>query len=512
MESALQRKADISCFSRLDLVWAGIVSQNTDKAQMRKVVLFLFLCLTSSGRSTKSENAPPATIMKPEERVDAYISDWYKCWLKQGNGSPPSLEVMSSIDFFTQWEHDIAKMDADHWTGSSGSSSSFSIPPKHDPDDEKIVGISANGDEAKVETKRSSQIPQFTEYSLVRDKETWKISSTVDFYDEEAVAPFTAGEVDSWLAKTALKPKLPPPEAVDSPNCELLFKEGHVFKGDTMRGAAAVEVRRVGKISLSSGAIIVRDFGYDPGDARPLSLAVEPGEYDVDVAVLEETIAAVRILLEPGGKGPFHYRRAVSVDGYNSVIGVDAGNVCFADARAYMSRTKRNHERDCDRWFRSTMRAGSSADAAFLMLDASIKPNAVVVRSGHGDGGYPAFWMLDASDKPVALVVDFLIAAEFPTVKTRIPWKVGFFGDLFDETKSGGIRVRISAEEGVVVSGASIKNICWLDREGKVVGDNSSVGSWSSGEERGWYVNLTKLADRAVEMEVECYSGYLNRP
>lgn len=451
--------------------------------------------------------------MKPEERVEAFIRDWHKCWLKQGNGSPPTPTMMMNMAFLMQWETAIAEIGVVHWIDSSGNSSGFSIPPEHDPEVEKVVTVAVNDDAAKVETKRKDDsFPKFTEYSLVRERDTWKISSKLDFYDEETASAFNAIDLESWLAKASESCNPPPSEAGDSPNCNILFKAGQVLKGDAMSAPAAVEIRRAGSISLPSGSLVVRDFSYSPEDARPLSLKVAPGEYEVEVAILENTIAAVRVLIDPSGQEPFFYRRAVTVDGDSSTIGVDAGNVCLCDARAFMSGTKRGHERDYNAWVNSTMRRTKRDDISSLKLNGSANPNAVVVGSGHGDGGYPAFWMFDTRGKPVALIVDFQIAAEFLTRKVRVQWTAGVSGIVLDETKSGGPRVRISVDDGVAVSGASVKIIRWLDRIGTVVGDNSSVGSWDSGKESGWYVELAKFTHSAVEMELEYYTGYRNGP
>lgn len=455
----------------------------------------------------------PQTDMTPEQRVQAYIHDWHQCWQAQGEGKSPTPAMMRNIQFLMRWEEAMSKLDATHWVDGESGTSSFSIPPEHDPEVERIVTIDVNGPLAKIETRRNANsFPLFTEYTLVQEGGSWKISSKLDFHDDENASPFTASEIDAWLAKATSDATLPDPAPGDSPNCDLLFKAGQLFKGSLMPSAAPVEVRPVGKISIPSGVIVARDFSYSPEDARPLSLKVTPGDYDVEVAILDETIAAVRILFQSAAQGPFVFRRAVTVDQDDSVIGVDAGNVSIADAKAFMSRTKRQHGRDYDDWARSTMNKAKRDDASLLKLGGSASANAVVVGSGHGDGGYPAFWVLNTQGQPVALVVDFWVAAEFLTRKVRIPWAKGMSGVVLDETRQGGPRIRVDANDGIASSGVSVKGIRWLSKEGTVVGDNSSVGSWSSDKEHGWHVDLTKFADRAVEMEVEYYTGYRNGP
>ncbi len=417
------------------------------------------------------------------------------------------------MGWLMQWQKAMSRLDSIHWTGGGDRHSSFSVPPAHDPAQEKIVAVKVNGNEAKIETGRGAEaFPQFTEYTLLQEGQTWKISAELNLYDDEKEEAFTESEIDTWLAKAAPNAKLPPPAAGDNPNCELLFKAGHSFKGTLMSDAFAVEVRPVGKISIPSGVLVARDFGCPPEDARPLSLKVPPGDYDVEVAILDQTIAAVRILLQPSVQGPFVYSRAVTVDGDDSEIGVDAGNVSLSDARAFMSRAKREHARDFDGWARSKMNTAKREGTALLKLGGSTLANAVVVGSGHGDGCYPAFWVLSAQGEPVALVVDFLIAAEFLTRKARVPWTKDISGVVLDETKQAGPRIRVDATAGIVISGVSVNQIRWLSKDGTVVGDNSSAGSWSSHDENGWRVDLTKFADSAVEMELEYYTGYRNGP
>lgn len=456
--------------------------------------------------------------MTPTERVEAYIRDWHQCWLKHGGEG--GLDVRASAEFLLsameEWARALKKTAGVHWARGCAdpSASGFGTPPEHDPTAEKVRRTTVNGAKATVETVRTKGYsPRFSEYELQLERDEWKILKVARFFDEEGEPVLQGVELERLLRRPKLRATLPPLESGDEPNCELLFKSGHRFKGSLMSEEEAVRVRKVDKLSLPNGSMVVRDFGYPPDEARPLSLRVPPGDYEVEVACLNRCIAAVRVVFAKTGRRPFGYRRAVELGSDSSSIGVDAGNVSICDARAFLSRTKRQHERDYEAWCETSLGSGRRArGAVFLKLGDAKTHNAVVVHSGHGDGGYPAYWVFDSTKKLIALVVDFLVAAEFLSRTLKVPWPAGATGEIFSEKKSGGVRVRVDRANapGVVVSGGSVNELRWVDRSGTLVGTNREGGSWSSGDEHGWHVDLNKLDQLAAEMEIVLYTGYRN--
>jgi hypothetical protein len=456
--------------------------------------------------------------MTPSERVESYIRDWHECWLRHGGDRwldwRAGAEVLHSA--MECWATDLRKSAGFHWVNGSEdpSASGFGTPPEHDPADEMVRRVFATGSKTVVETVRSeNHSPRFREYVLKREHGEWKISKVLSFFGEEGKPVLKDAALEKLLRRPRLRVALPAPERGDTPNCELLFKAGHRFKGSLMSEAEAVRVKSVGKLSLPSGCIVVRDFGYPPDEAKPLSLRVPPGDYAVEVACLSRCIAAVRVVFAKNGRGPFEYRQAVTLGSRCSRVGVDGGNVSISDARAFLSRTKRQHERDYEAWCETSLRRGAKENGAVrLHLGETKFHNAVVVDSGHGDGGYPAFWMFDSSKKLIALVVDFLVAAQFQSQTIRIPWPAGASGEIFNEPKRNGLRVRIDRTNtpSVVASRACVEEIRWVNRDGALVGTNREGGSWSSGNENGWYVDLNKLDHLATEVEIVLYAGFRN--
>lgn len=454
----------------------------------------------------------------PTERVEAYIRDWHQCWLKHGgeNGLGISESAESLLSAMDEWSKSLKQSAGVHWAKGcvDPSASGFGTPPEHDPTAEKVRRTSVNGPRATVETVRTGGYsPRFSEYELRLERGNWRILKVIPFFHEEGEPLLNAVELRKLLCGPRLRVALPLPKSGDEPNCELLFKSGHRFKGSLMSEEGAVSVRKVGKLSLPSGSIVVRDFGDSPDEARPLSLRVPPSDYEVEVACLDRTIAAVRVVFAKSKGKRFSYRRAVELDRTSSVIGVDAGNVSICDARAFFSRTKRQHERDYEAWCNTSLGLGREANGTVLLkLGDSKARNAVVVHSGHGDGGYPAYWVFDSTKKLVGLVVDFLVAAEFQSRTLKLPWPAGATGEIYRENRKSGLRVRVdrASAPGVVVSGGSVDEIRWLDRGGTVVGTNKECGSWSSGDEHGWYVDLNKLDRFAAKMEIVLYAGYRN--
>lgn len=408
------------------------------------------------------------------------------------------------------WQSSVQVLTKKHWCSGAAdnSGSSFGSLPDHDPAAERITKHSVTGDSAIVETEIKLQsYPTFYEYRLKNENGNWRVETVMQFFDREEDQAFDDVKLKSLLARTGSASKLPPPELGDEPNCEVLFEDGKVVKGTLMQSAEAIMVSKVGRLSLPSGAIVARDFGYSPEDALPLSLKVKPGEYEVEVCSLEGRVAAIRVVFGASERKPFYYRQAVSVDGGSSHIGVDAGNVAICDALSFMKRSKRNHERESQAWIKKTTdRGDGSLDVTLLSLGDSVANTAVVSGSGYGDGCYPSYWVFDASDKLLAFVVDFQIAAEQLYRVVTIPWKSGASGMIF---KDQGLAVEVQPSSGVTFKGERITEARWLTASGEVVPNSYHFAS-SHSDEQIYSVDFEMLNRSAATLEVKIHTGFRN--
>lgn len=93
---------------------------------------------------------------------------------------------------------------------------------------------------------------------------------------------------------------------------------------------------------------------------------------------------------------------------------VDAGVGCFMDADAEAAIAERDRREaespDYGSYYDNVLSGemGDADTADHWPLGPGSANNAVIFRSGWGDGSYPSFWALDAAGEPVALVTDFM--------------------------------------------------------------------------------------------------------
>jgi hypothetical protein len=451
--------------------------------------------------------------MSPEDRVAAYIADWYKCW--QANVDSFNLSFGGPADSsaaFDQWHRGLREVEERHWiAGAHGNGGgSFGGTADHDPEVETIIRSEIDADKAVVDTEKSGfAYPRFEEYLLEKTPAgDWRIASVIGFYDPDTSPPFTEAQRQALLEQTSRTASLEAIPARHSPNCAAMFEEGRLVKGSSMREPDRVVVEMVGKISIASGALIIRDLGYDPPDALPLSLRVAPGVYPVEVSRVGRRIAAVRIVFNEADGGPSIYRLASTVAEGSANVGVDAGNVALADADAYLRLTNRSHARVYDAFSKS----GRDPFWAQLSGAAHGEHDCVVVSSGYGDGCYPAYWVLNSQEQPVAVVVDFLVMAENLTQKIRLPWTSGCDGELASaELTERGVKITVERRANELVAcGPDLDTIHFLSPDGEAVwrGEDStrSVG----GDQTHWNLDLKAIDQRASHLEVSLHNGYRN--
>ena len=336
---------------------------------------------------------------------------------------------------------------------------------------------------------------------------------------------FTPSELERLLNAPSPVAPLPPVPAGTDPNCSIFFQDGAVLRvedwwnisqdGSSKINTYHLSVGEVGTISLPSGKIVLRDFGYSlDGDVRPLARSVPPGDYPVEICVADNTCAAVRVVFNKAAQGPFSCHPALTVDHpeeRGGWIGVDAANVTISDAVTFMRRTKREHARD-DEKVLGEAQSRSWPNSLFFNLGTSARPNAVYIRSGPGDGAYPAYWVVDETDTTIALVVDFLVVAQWLKRTVRVNWPKGGTGIICEHSTPEGktVSVRIDRAEESLIGTDNVEMIRFLDTNGRLIGDTNRVGGGFCGNERNWNMDLSRLDEAVTSLEIVVRAGYRN--
>ncbi|HNQ07397.1 MAG TPA: hypothetical protein PKH97_09460 [Tetrasphaera sp.] len=214
----------------------------------------------------------------------------------------------------------------------------FSGAPEFGPTSQLTTATAIDGDVARVAaTPTRSTGPRFLEYRLVRLDGDWRIAAIDGFHDDPDAA-FMPAERASALTGSATADAtltaMPPHYARLDP--ARLFVERDIVDddGDSTR----IEVRPVGRFTVSSGVLAVVDFAYDASMIKALTRSVPPREYAADIAVAFERCAALRVTFGPDA--PVAWHPATASDG-GHVAGVDAGNLAVIGIGAYAAATVR---------------------------------------------------------------------------------------------------------------------------------------------------------------------------
>ena len=461
--------------------------------------------------------------LTPKERVQAYIRDWHEAWKECGSGQVPS----GDFEFFERWRKALHAKVGHHVIVAErvvDGLSSYGTPPEHDPAVETVRKETEHATTVRIETVVTDFGGNYFEYELLIEQGEWRINKVTKFFHDEGEMAFSSSALEQLLAASSLDADLPALPPGDSPNCDLLFHDGVTLSVEdwwnSWPGSLStiktyqITVKKVGILSLPSGKIVVRDFGYWLEDARPLARSVHPGDYPVEICEADGTCAAVRIVFHPNAKGPFTFHPALDVDDSDrgrGTIGVDGGRAAICDAEAFLRRTKREHERDGIELI-SKLSEQTYPNSVFLNLCGSIKPNAVDFRSGHGDGSYPCYWVVDTAGQTIALVLDFLVVAQFLKRTMKKPWSRELSGVIFEHSTAESKMVTVSVDrvsESISVMG-DLELIRWLDQEGKWIADTNGLGYSSSGDERRWRISFSQLDAAAAWFEVVSRAGYRN--
>jgi hypothetical protein len=396
------------------------------------------------------------------------------------------------------------------------SGSSISASDGHDPEREAIVAEHQTGDTAVISTETGLFWgPKYREYQVTRENGIWYLRAIFGYLENETEPAFTTEEREALLKQVAPDAQLPEPERGVTPNCDRLFEDGR--KVELYHEEFTLRVHSGGKLSVPSGVLGVRDFGYSPEDMRPLTLRIPSGDYDMEYAEARSTVVAARLLLDSTTPA-VSYQPAPAVGEDSHYAGVDKGNVALFDAGTFMHLTKRGHEEHynkdfaADRW-----RADKDhTEPTFIHLGnpPSEKVTCIVVSSGHGDGSYPCYWGLGAQGKPVSLVVDFLVLAEFLTDRCKLPWPPVAGAQELTHPMLTDHKVKITwgPENGrlvITVEGYDFARASWRSADGKEMVNSDQCCSGAGGGTHTYSLPLGFL-DKATEVEVELHAGHRN--
>jgi hypothetical protein len=457
----------------------------------------------------------------PQARVEAYIREWFAVWQKvvepeMGRGAM----AFADMTLMERWQKEIIGVDVRHFSpsqkGKSHSASSMGYPPDHHVDHEHVTKVEGDFNSATVTTELKIQSSsEFYKYKLSKENDVWYIVSINHFFSDESEAAFTEAERTAILAKVTSDAKLPELDRGVTPNCDRLFEEGR--KVTVLEEEHTLHVHSGGKLSVPSGVLGVRDFGYSPDEMRPLTLRIPPGEYELEYSEAYRTVVAARLTLDTSSPA-VSYRPAPALDEESHSVGVDAGNVAIFDAGTFMHLTQRKHEEHYqDDFLEDVLAPGRShvkPTSIHLGDPPSEKVTCIVVSSGHGDGAYPCYWGLDAQGKPVSLVVDFLVVAEFLKDHCKLPWPPanGTTSLTHPTLASRSMEITLGKDGDRVVfnvKGEGFSKAVWRSATGTIVADTEDMGLAIEDETESYLVPKSLLKE-ATEIEVELHAGIQN--
>lgn len=329
----------------------------------------------------------------PEARVQAFIADFAKL-------HAASADLRRNTDF-EQWSVAVRRLDMIHFV-EDGRSGLDGVLSDHLPK-QTIIRSERDGQGAVIETALPDEMPaRYYEYELRELDGDWRIVRLRSFFGS-ADEPFLSEQELARFRQEHAQALRPLPEEEAGLDGEALFSNGRL--AEVQGQTSVIEVRRVGTLKVKSGILVVGDLAYDSTILQPLSLRILPGEYPIEVSVAFERVAAMRLRVSDQPVVRWH---PADGGGYGHVVGVDAGNVFISDVDALSAVTTRHKDAEFDKLANDPEMAGA------LTLHLSEPDDAVVARSGYGDGAYPVYWGLDAAGEPAVLLVDMLVVTELP--------------------------------------------------------------------------------------------------
>jgi hypothetical protein len=429
-------------------------------------------------------------------RVESFIADFHERWQRAGQ-MPVDFTSRPS---FEAWATELDELARSHGTTEfrTGVEGSFSSHPAHGPDAETITDIQVETERAVVRTElRSSGVPAYYEYRLVHVGDEVRIDELRSFPDPPGTPLVDAEEAQRLLALAtpdALLMAVSPDLQLDLPS---LFAEGREVR--TNDQPVPLEVHRLGDITLASGVVCVRDFGYGDYALEPLARRVPPGTYPVEVSRADHTNIALRVRLSEAPAVAWH--RADRTSGSN-VVGVDYANVSITDLASLVSCEAQHVEELYERHVYALVERPGTV----LALQGEVV-DAVVAMSGYGDGGYPCYWGTTADAELAELVVDFVVLAEDLRRVVTVPWACG-------PVDASGLEERAlhvdSRDGGFVLShnGKGIRRLRVLAPSGSALMDSDRLGSFSSGGRNGHIWRPAASPPEGSILEVTVGEGY----
>lgn len=292
----------------------------------------------------------------------------------------------------------------------------------------------------------------------------------------------------------AALPDLPAHLELDVPG---LFTAGRVVA--PFGEPVPLEVLHLGKLTCSSGVLTVLDFGAVDAQFSPLSRRIKPGTYAVEVAMAADLTVGVRLLLSEAPAVSWHPARFT--DGTNGV-GVDAGNVAVLDVGSLVECQAQRIEA----MFQEHVERLMETPGTMFSLTSDVA-DAVMVRSGYGDGTYPCYWGLADDGNLTSLVVDFRVLAENILRTSRVPFQPG----IVSAPELAGYELRITADDGsFVVSrrGEDITGFRVLAPDGALLLDGNDLGTFIMGGISSSTWNPDAPPPPGSVLEVTEYLGY----
>ena len=340
----------------------------------------------------------------PEDRVEAYISHWFKQW----------DTVMKSMDYkmdfdlldYNLWSRLLDELNQEYFDPNRISlpGIGFSFAPYHDPKTEKVTGSKINGQKAIVETEiYSSNKPKVSKYHLYEmmcDYENnWLIFEITEFW----LPPFKSLINSSQWNKLF---NLTKPDASYVPYDHLKLNENIVFKNNKtvcLLGEKEVfNVNKLGYITLTSGVIgisaniisSVLNF-YEPLERR-----VPPGKYVVEtVSSPVYSAVAIRIRFNEH-KLPSKWFAAKTLSG-NGICNADGARLIIFDVKSLMKATASDEAK--------TFKKRIFRDHGASILSLSEENDCIFTNTSTNDGAFPAFWGVSDDNELVSLYIDFMI-------------------------------------------------------------------------------------------------------
>ncbi len=161
-------------------------------------------------------------------------------------------------------------------------------------------------------------------------------------------------------------------------------------------------------LDLPSGWMVCDDPGSWRSEAPTFFQPVPPGKYQLRMVEAGHDLVAMVLLIQPE-KQVVRYARAFRKfleDGRENDsdrIGVDSGQIGFADAESLYGMSMYEREQMCLR----AHEEGKNQEPGSRIQSMPMKNGLdAIVFSTDGDGGFPAYWGLDANDRPVRLVIE----------------------------------------------------------------------------------------------------------